>query len=262
MSDLDVLRGLGDQIIPPPFEEVRETARRRTRRTVALTTVAAGAVAAIVLGTVQLGATHHSPTPPTNGQVENGSHPTSLIKVHEGTPLKPGKYSMVWLHDDGPSRAIVDVPEGYVSSFGGTVIGSDHGDMAFWGKVTQVDTDPCRGGEHVSAGTSVHDLAAALVAQRHMHTSRPVPVTIGGYHGVFLKTTAPAHIDRCRGGSVTVFAVGNSWLELDVPSATFREWILNVHGQRVVGGTRSGPDAADAAQLVDMIESAEFTDGD
>jgi hypothetical protein len=49
---------------------------------------------------------------------------------------------------------------------------------------------------------------------------------------------------------------------MDVPSATFREWILNVHGQRVVGGTRSGPDAADSAELVSMVESAEFTEAD
>jgi len=263
MSDLDLLRGLGDQVIPPPFEELRETARRRTRRTATVTSLAAGAVAAIVLGTVQLGATHHSPTPPTNGSVDNGSHPTNLIQVPDGTPLEPGKYSMVFLHDDGPSRAIVDVPEGYVPSFGGTVIGSDNADMAFWGNVTQVDTDPCLGGKHISAGTSVHDLAAALVAQRHMNTSQPVPVTIGGYHGVYLKTTAPVHIDRCRrGGSVTILASGGSWLEWNVPSATFREWILNVHGQRVVGGTRSVPDAAEEAQLVDMVESAEFTVAD
>jgi hypothetical protein len=35
-----------------------------------------------------------------------------------------------------------------------------------------------------------------------------------------------------------------------------------VHGQRVVGGTRSGPDAADSAELVGMVESAEFTYAD
>jgi hypothetical protein len=32
MSELDVLRRLGDQIAPPPFESLRETARRRDRR--------------------------------------------------------------------------------------------------------------------------------------------------------------------------------------------------------------------------------------
>ena len=47
MSELDVLRRLGDQIVPPPFEALRETARRRVRRTrVASIAVAASIVAA------------------------------------------------------------------------------------------------------------------------------------------------------------------------------------------------------------------------
>jgi hypothetical protein len=47
MSELDVLRRLGDQIVPPPFEALRETARRRARRTrVASIAVAASIVAA------------------------------------------------------------------------------------------------------------------------------------------------------------------------------------------------------------------------
>ena len=47
MSELDVLRRLGDQIVPPPFEALRETARRRARRTrVASIAVAASVVAA------------------------------------------------------------------------------------------------------------------------------------------------------------------------------------------------------------------------
>src|SRR4051794_29627665 len=49
MSELDVLRRLGDQIVPPPFDALRETARRRVRRTrVASIAVAASVVAAAV----------------------------------------------------------------------------------------------------------------------------------------------------------------------------------------------------------------------
>ena len=109
--------------------------------------------------------------------------------------------------------------------------------MAFWGRVTQVDADPCLGNKHVSAGTSVHDLAAALVAQRHMTISQPVPVTVGDYHGLYLKLVAPANLDKCHGGSVTIYTAGGPWLQWDVPGATFNEWILNVHG------TRSSADA-------------------
>jgi hypothetical protein len=185
--------------------------------------------------------------------------PIDITRIPEDTPLEPGTYSMPFLNGDGTMRAIVDVPDGYTNFF--SIIGSGDGDMAFWGKVTQVDTDPCLGGKHVRAGTSVHDLASALVAQRHMKTTQPVPVTIGGYQGVYVKITAPADINRCREGSVTIYGAGDSWLQLDVPSATFHEWILNVHGTRVVGGARMGPDSPNEGEFIAMVESARFSLG-
>jgi hypothetical protein len=72
MSELDVLRRLGDQIVPPPFEALRETARRRTRRTrVASVAVAASVVAAsataVYLGRDTDRRTEPAPvTPPTS----------------------------------------------------------------------------------------------------------------------------------------------------------------------------------------------------
>jgi hypothetical protein len=105
----------------------------------------------------------------------------------------------------------------------------------------------------------VHDLAALLVAQRHMKISQPVSVTIGGYHGVYLKLTAPANLGPCRAGSVTILKGGGPWLQGDVPNGAFHEWILNVRGTRVVGGARIGPDAANPAELIHMVESATFT---
>jgi hypothetical protein len=194
---------------------------------------------------------------PDSRTVPSSHEPVDIMQLPEGTPLDPGTYSVGLLFDDGPARAIVNVPEGYFG--GGGVIGSREGDLAFWGSVTQVDTDPCLGGRHVGAGTTVHDLAAELVAQRHMKASRPVPVTIGGYHGVHLTLTAPADLDRCRNGNVTILTAGGAWLQWDVPRATFHEWILNVHGTRVVGGARIDPDAANAAEMVSMVESATFT---
>jgi hypothetical protein len=191
------------------------------------------------------------PTVPTSHE------PVDIMQIPEGTPLDPGTYSVGLLFDDGPTRAIVRVPEGYVGE--GPVIGSDEGDIAFWGTVTQVDTDPCLGGKHIGAGATVHDLATELVAQRHMKTSRPVPVTVGGYHGVHLTLTAPADLDRCRNGNVTILTAGGTWLQWDVPRATFHEWILDVHGTRVVGGARISPDAANAAEMIAMVESATFT---
>ena len=199
-------------------------------------------------------ATTPSSNPPT---LVSPDDPIDIMQIPEGAPLQPATYTVPFLAADGSERAVVNVPEGYVA--GGPVIGSDEGDIAFWGTVTQVDTDPCLGGKHIGAGASVHDLAARLVAQRHMKTSQPVPVTIGGYHGVHLTLTAPADLDRCRRGSVTILTAGGPWLQWDVPGAVFHEWILNVGGTRVVGGARIDPDAADPAALIGMVESASFT---
>jgi hypothetical protein len=183
--------------------------------------------------------------------------PIDITDFPQGAALEPGTYSVGLLFDDGPTRAIVHVPAGYFA--GGPVIGSDHGDIAFWGTVTRVDPDPCLGGKPVRAGRTVHDLAAKLVAQRHIKVSRPVPVTIGGYHGIYVKLTAPADLDRCRGGNLTILSAGDTWLQWDVPNATFHEWIVNVRGTRVVGGARIAPDADNSAELIHMIESADFT---
>jgi hypothetical protein len=189
--------------------------------------------------------------------LDASDEPIDITRIPEDAPLEPGTYSIPFLSGDDTTRAIVDVPDGYTNHF--SVIGSDDGDMAFWGSVTQVDTDPCLGGKHVEAGTSVHDLASLLVAQRHMKTSQPVPVTVGGSHGVYLKSTVPADVHSCRGGVVTMYTDGDTWLQQEVPNAIFQAWILNVHGQRVVGGTRIIPDAANGAELSQMVKSVEFT---
>ena len=55
MSDLDLLRRLGDDLVPPPLDLLRETARSRDRRTAAATALVAGvAVAGIAAGVLLL----------------------------------------------------------------------------------------------------------------------------------------------------------------------------------------------------------------
>jgi len=56
MSELDLLRRLGDQIVPPPFEALRETARRRVHRARMVASLAvAAAVVAVVATTAYVG---------------------------------------------------------------------------------------------------------------------------------------------------------------------------------------------------------------
>jgi len=54
MSELDLLRGLADQISQPPLDALRETARLRSRRRTLVTAVSAAAVAAVVIGVAVL----------------------------------------------------------------------------------------------------------------------------------------------------------------------------------------------------------------
>jgi hypothetical protein len=54
MSELNQLRGLGDQITPPPIAALRETAHRRSRQRTVVAAVSAAAVAAVVLGVAAL----------------------------------------------------------------------------------------------------------------------------------------------------------------------------------------------------------------
>ena len=51
MSELDLLRRLGDQIVPPPFEALRETAHRRARRARVATSLAVAATVVAVAAT-------------------------------------------------------------------------------------------------------------------------------------------------------------------------------------------------------------------
>lgn len=214
------------------------------------------------------GGTTAASTSATPSSSPASHQPIDLAHVPEGTTLEAGKYLVPYLTGDGdrdpaegPMRAVVDVPGDYIG--GGTVIqsASGNGDAAFWGKVTRVATDACLGGSR-PVGPSVKDLATALADQRHMTATRPVPVTVGGYHGLYVKTTAPAHLERCRDKGVRILTGGGFWLSLDVPRATFREWILDVNGQRVVAATRGDGSLTDADSLNRMVESAEFTSVD
>jgi hypothetical protein len=87
MSDLDLLRSLGEQIVPPPFEELRATAQRRTRRTATASTVVVGVAVALALGAVQLGVTHRDNPPPTKQDEQYGARPLTYA---EGTSLHFG----------------------------------------------------------------------------------------------------------------------------------------------------------------------------
>jgi hypothetical protein len=115
MSELDVLRGLGEQSVPPPFEALRETARRRVRRARVATSLAAVAVVAVAASTayVERGDDHRvepapSPTEPT----------TRPLTYADGSTIHYGQQTV---ETDGPVREldVTDYGVGFRTADGG-----------------------------------------------------------------------------------------------------------------------------------------------
>ena len=115
MSDLDLLRRLGDQIVPPAFDELRETARRRTRRTMTVSTVVAAAAVVAVTGVLHSAVTDRDSAPvPTNlpSKVDS-SRPITYADgatVHYGDQdvTMPGRVVELDLTDDGVAVRTAD----------------------------------------------------------------------------------------------------------------------------------------------------------
>jgi hypothetical protein len=94
MSDLDLLRGLGDQIVPPSFDALRETARRRARRTTTAAVVAAAAALALVAGTTVLLATDDDSRPEPTKEPTPAVDTTHPLTYAEGTTIRYGDRSV------------------------------------------------------------------------------------------------------------------------------------------------------------------------
>ncbi len=113
MSDLDLLRSLGDQIMPPSFDALRETARRRTRRTATATAVVVAAAVAIAVGAVQLQVNEDRSAPPVQEPKVDTSRPLTYAEgatLHFGdqTVTMPGRVVELDVTDDGVAVRTAD----------------------------------------------------------------------------------------------------------------------------------------------------------
>ncbi len=106
MSELDLLRSLGDQIVPPPFPKLRETARRRTRRTAGVAIIAAAAAVVTVAAGVDLAANKPHSAPPIDEPQQSDARPLTYAEgatVHYGDleVAMPGRVVELDVTDDG-----------------------------------------------------------------------------------------------------------------------------------------------------------------
>jgi hypothetical protein len=91
MSDLDLLRRLGDDLVPPPLDALRETARRRDRRAAATTALVAGTAVAVVATGVTLLAPGEADRAPRPAETPTRDAPTSRpLTYAEGSTVHYG----------------------------------------------------------------------------------------------------------------------------------------------------------------------------
>lgn len=173
--------------------------------------------------------------------------------------------------------ARITFPDGWNSSNGAFLHTVDAGDdeqfvaVQFW-DVGDIYEHPCQWkGTLIDPGSSVDELANALAARPMRNASKPVDVTLDGYHGKFLEWSVPADVDfdTCDAdggehffeswtGSVVRTPGGDRYQQ--APGQIDRLWILDVNGARLVVDAFAMPGTSDAeqAQAWAAVESLEF----
>jgi hypothetical protein len=211
------------------------------------------------------GSSSASPTPPGNTSDYNRLGPTSSAN------LEPGRWAVTAAGRRGAPLALLDLPEGlngggeFIWSLGGTP--ENDGWILGYYTVGATFPDPCtRAGEKFDPEeVKFPDIwIEALQAQRRTTTSDEVPVTLGGYRGIYLELTAPKHLDfnTCREGILTIFETTtkgrNHWIAL--PGTVERYWLLDVDGERIVLTGAVTPETTNAQieQLTEIVESVQF----
>ena len=249
--------------------------RRRTRHAIYVL-VTVSVVAAVALwapGTIEglreraLPADHTSvPSPaPTT---------TPLSSLPEGSAVVPGRYagefSSTTRSGEGP-RAVITIPAGYLAG-GASAVSVGDADSPFrhldlW-TVSKVVKDPCSGPVYTDPGPSVQDLADALAALPVWKSTKPKPVTVGGYNGLVMDFDVPDPTPSGCGDQPYHWVDDQGGSQGLGPGKRQRLWILDVAGDRVMivagwfpaGGSdpSAGVTPAQAQELIGMAESITF----
>jgi hypothetical protein len=109
--------------------------------------------------------------------------------------------------------------------------------ITFW-EPLEVSTDSCRWQDSwETPGESVAELADALVAMPGRQATTPVPVTLGGYEGLYLEWSLPADLDLATCDEETAVAWKGDFGRTrghDIPGMIDRIWVLDVEGERIL----------------------------
>lgn len=243
MADWEGLRELAQDVVPPDFDGLARTARRRQRRA----RVAIGAVA--VLALVGGGVGHAALDQRDTGSVQPAKDPTTSTSEspdpvralpdpdmgEDFATLGSGRYRVPL---GGGLAFDIRVPDGSYAHDGGRYIA--HGSVVvkieLAGDRYGVPADACRDHQIVPAGPGVDALVQAMLSLPPYQVSAPRADRIGGVDGVVLEVSLPASYDATGCDSEgTVQLPGNPGTAVSSPPPYVgRWWVLEVAGQRVV----------------------------
>jgi len=194
-----------------------------------------------------------------------------MSDLTEGSVV-PGRYAGVVA---GGSRsgelplAVVMVPSGYLGGGAGGVFVDEGGfrHLDLW-SVSKVVEDPCSGPVYTDPGPTVQDLADALAALPVWESTKPKPVTVGGYQGLVMDFDVPDPTPSGCGDPLSHWVDEMGGTQGHGPGKRQRLWILDVAGERVMilagwfpaGGSdpSAGVTSAQTKELIDMAESTTF----
>jgi hypothetical protein len=256
--------------------ELRTVLRRaHTRRRVRLAGVAVVAAAAVLAVVVWLSGglgLHRGDAPPNPIETPKVTEvgPQSMEGVDGALDAGAWAVPLYGKNYESLPRAVVEVPDGYGSPGGWTVDrGADgdpenYGAVDFWSVGTVLD-DPCHPSTGNDPGTTVRDLADALVQQPGKQTTRPTPVTLDGHHGLYLEVTGPGRkqLDACQDATYTLWRSDDDFPNRsNIPGTVWRLWILDVDGTRIVVNESTTPHEtkAEKAEVLAIARSTHFID--
>jgi len=196
-----------------------------------------------------------------------------MLRDSGDSVLEPGRYA-ISVQDApwAPLLPVLTVPDGYAALDGGVGVrvaadDSDFGGYLWAWVAYSVATHPCDiaggpepvGGRLERVGPSVADFADALAAQPMRTGADPVPVTVGGYDGLYVELAVPddVNVELCPNKTFNLWE--GRWQQ--VAGQVDMVWIVDVEGQRIILDVSYGPTATPehVQQLRDMATTATFT---
>ena len=248
----------------------RSTRARASRTRSVLKTGSAVLIAAAMVSCTDERPESSAPVP--GSPTADSTELVPMLRDSGDSVLEPGRYAIsVQDAPSAPLLPVLTVPDGYAALDGGVGVGvaaddSDFGGYLWAWAAYSVATHPCDitggpepvGGRLERVGPSVADFADALAAQPMRTGADPVPVTVGGYDGLYVELAVPddVNVELCPNKTFNLWA--GRWQQ--VAGQVDMVWIVEVEGQRIILDVSYGPTATPehVQQLRDMATTATF----